>query len=74
MAFCHNGHSDTVYSGGALPGHKLLDGDFHIQLRVQGQIGDTEAAPAQYPPDDGLLVEWPISMANAPLSTLKLIF
>ena len=39
-------------AGGDVVGHELLDGHLGVQLGVQGQIGDAEAALAQDAADD----------------------
>ena len=44
-------------AGGDVIGHELLDGHLGVQLGVQGQIGDAEAALAQHPADDVAAVQ-----------------
>ena len=39
-------------AGGDVVGHELLDGHLGVQLGVQGQIGDAEAALAEHPAND----------------------
>ena len=53
LGFGVHGHGHRCPdAGGDVIGHELLDGDLGVQLGVQGQIGDAEAALAQHPADD----------------------